>query len=159
MDEAQRIALDYMRRHPVVTARRIAARAYVVWFGDVLESWADRGREWWSSRRPYVIALASVTTLTAWITALGTAWAVTSRRLAGLPHRVLFWSIPALLPCHCTSRVSSITRTSRRCGRGSGSSAPSRSIPDGGIRTEQRSRRRRDDGAGALDPVLPSRTS
>jgi hypothetical protein len=87
---AMRSALDYVRAHPGMTARRIALRVYAFWCSDVRGDWA------WEARRPWwhegpVATVKALAKIGLWLFPLTMLVAVAAGGgWAPLPARALF---------------------------------------------------------------------
>ena len=95
--EGSHRALAYMRAHPGITLARIAQRAYVIWLTDVTDKWSWDGRPYWRKGMA-AIDKAMASTLAAWGLLVSILWALTSRRLSGLPYKGVFVSLIVFLP-------------------------------------------------------------
>jgi hypothetical protein len=95
--EGSHRAVTYMRAHPGITLVRIAQRAYVIWLTDVTDQWSWDGRPYWKKGMA-AIEKAMASTIAAWGLLILILWAVTTRRLSGLPYKGMFVGLVVFLP-------------------------------------------------------------
>jgi hypothetical protein len=91
-------AVDYIRAHPLQTARRIGDRIYVTWLTDLTDHWMPHDETpWWhgslAGRMRFL--LSALLVIAATVTFV---WGMIRGRFASLPYSPMFAAILILLP-------------------------------------------------------------
>lgn len=88
-------AIEYIRSHPVQTARRVADRVYISWLTDLSDHWIPQ--PWWTMPWP-TVARSAITAALVVAAFLTLVWGVLRGRFRLLPHYRLLILILFFLP-------------------------------------------------------------